>query len=210
MLSEGIPPAVIENVAKKIGMPVGPLAISDEVNLQLMLLIMSEDPHLSMHEKALQETLTTIVHKYHRTGKKEGKGFYEYPKNEKKHLWKEWATIFPVNATFNEEEIGKRLLFSMVIDAYKCLDSGVLKEAKDADVGSILGLGFPIHTGGVMSYIDYIGGVEFEKYSRFLADKHGARFELPESLKKRIADAGEGRVFYKKTDEITTVVPPSQ
>jgi 3-hydroxyacyl-CoA dehydrogenase/enoyl-CoA hydratase/3-hydroxybutyryl-CoA epimerase len=56
-------------------------------------------------------------------------------------------------ASYDEEEVGRRLLFAMVIDAYKCLDSGVLQEPKDAD---ILGLGFP-HTGGVMSYIDYIG-----------------------------------------------------
>jgi len=199
MLSEGIPPATIENVAKKIGMPVGPLAISDEVNLKLMLLIMSEDPHLTTHEKTLQETISTIVHTHQRTGKKEGKGFYEYPLNEKKHIWKQWATIFPVNTSFDEEEIGKRLLFSMVIDAYKCLDSGVLNEAKDADVGSILGLGFPIHTGGVMSYIDYIGGRKFEKYSLFLANKHGERFRLPKSLKERIATADGGRVFYSKT-----------
>ncbi|PCH76702.1 MAG: enoyl-CoA hydratase [Flavobacteriaceae bacterium] len=197
MLSEGIPPAVIENIAKKTGMPIGPLAISDEVNLKLMLLIMSEAPQLSPHEKALQQTINTIVNTHQRTGKKEGKGFYEYPANQKKHLWNEWATIYPINASFNEEEIGKRLLFSMVIDAYKCLDSGVLKEAKDADVGSILGLGFPIHTGGVLSYIDYVGGVEFEKYSQFLARTHGERFALPDSLKKRIAEADGGRVFYE-------------
>ncbi|MBL4746635.1 MAG: enoyl-CoA hydratase/isomerase family protein [Flavobacteriaceae bacterium] len=196
MLSEGIPPALIENVAKKIGMPVGPLAISDEVNLKLMLLIMNENPNLDAYEKGLKATINTLVNTHQRTGKKEGKGFYDYPLNETKHLWKEWATIFPVNNTFNEEEIGKRLLFSMVIDAYKCLESGVLKEAKDADIGSVLGLGFPIHTGGVLSYIDYIGGEEFEKYSLFLSQKHGKRFELPHSLKKRISTAAGGRVFY--------------
>ena len=87
MLREGIPPAVIENVAKKIGMPVGPLAISDEVNLKLMLDIMSEDPTLTDFEKELEKTITTIVTEHKRTGKKEGKGFYEYPKGAKKiHL----------------------------------------------------------------------------------------------------------------------------
>src|SRR5690606_11686389 len=83
MLTEGIPPAVIENVAKKIGMRVGRLAISDEVNLKLMLDIMGEDPSISGFEKELEKTLTTIVTKHQRTGKKEGKGFYEYPKGEK-------------------------------------------------------------------------------------------------------------------------------
>lgn len=197
MLTEGVPPAVIENVAKKIGMPVGPLAISDEVNLKLMLDIMSEDPTLTDFEKELEKIISTIVHTHKRPGKKEGKGFYDYPKGAKKHLWKEWSTIYPTIEDYDEEEIGRRLLFAMVIDAYKCLDSGVLKEAKDADVGSILGLGFPIHTGGVMSYIDYIGAQEFKDYADFLAQKHGERFQLPESLLERIEKAGTNRVFYK-------------
>ncbi|MEO5789365.1 3-hydroxyacyl-CoA dehydrogenase NAD-binding domain-containing protein [Gelidibacter sp.] len=197
MLTEGIPPAVIENVAKKLGMPVGPLAISDEVNLKLMLDIMGEDPNLSDFEKELEKTLTTIVTKHQRTGKKEGKGFYDYPKGEKKHLWKEWAAIYPVQTDYDEEEIGRRLLFAMVIDSYKCLDSGVLKEPKDADVGSILGLGFPIYTGGVMSYIDYIGAQEFKDYAAFLTERHGERFQLPETLLERIQNAGTNRVFYR-------------
>ena len=197
MLTEGIPPAVIENVAKKIGMPVGPLAISDEVNLKLMLDVMGEDPTLSEFEKELEKTLTTIVTTHQRTGKKEGKGFYEYPKGEKKHIWKEWAHIYPVQAVYDEEEIARRLLFAMVIDSYKCLDSGILKEPKDADIGSILGLGFPIYTGGVMSYIDYIGASQFKKYAASLTEKYGERFQLPESLLDRIQKAGTGRVFYK-------------
>lgn len=197
MLTEGIPPAVIENVAKKIGMPVGPLAISDEVNLKLMLDIMSEDPTLTDFEKTLEKTIATKVHTHKRPGKKEGKGFYEYPEGAKKHLWHEWSTIYPTVANYDEEEIGRRLLFAMVIDSYKCLESGVLREAKDADIGSILGLGFPIHTGGVMSYIDYIGAQEFKDYAALLAKKHGARFQLPESLIERIEKAGTNRVFYK-------------
>ena len=197
MLAEGIPPAVIENVAKKVGMPVGPLAISDEVNLKLMLDIMREDSNLNEHEIQLEKTITKIVTHYERTGKKEGKGFYEYPKGGKKYLWPEWAQIFPAISDYDETEIGRRLLFAMVIDAYKCLDSGVLQKPEDADVGSILGLGFPIHTGGVMGYIDYIGGAEFTDYAHKLTIKYGARFELPNSLKERINTAGDTRVFYK-------------
>jgi len=197
MLTEGVPPAVIENVAKKIGMPVGPLAVSDEINLQLMLAIMSEDPNLTAHETQLKETLMTITQVYRRTGKKEGQGFYDYPINGKKTIWKEWAVIYPPQSSFDEEEVGRRLLFAMVIDSYKCLDTGVLREPKDADVGSILGLGFPIHTGGVMSYIDYIGAEEFALYSEKLEHQYGERFQLAESLKERIKKAGTHRVFYK-------------
>lgn len=197
MLTEGVPPAVIENVAKKIGMPVGPLAISDEINLNLMLAIMSEDPNLTPHEINLRQTLVSIIETHGRTGKKEGKGFYDYPINEKKSIWKEWSKIYPPQASYDEEEVGRRLLFAMVIDAYKCLDSGVLQEPKDADVGSILGLGFPIHTGGVMSYIDYIGAKEFALYSAKLEAKYGDRFKMPQSLQERIKSAGTGRVFYE-------------
>lgn len=197
MLSEGIPPAVIENVAKKIGMPVGPLAISDEVNLKLMLDIMGEDPNLSDFEKNLEKTIADIVSTHKRTGKKEGAGFYEYPQGGKKYIWEEWKNIFPVKDTYDEEEIGKRLLFSMVIDSYKCLDAGVLKAPKDADVGSILGLGFPVYTGGVMSYVDYLGAKEFLAYADHLATVHGARFKLPTSLRDKIVASENNRVFYQ-------------
>lgn len=197
MLKEGIPPAVIENVAKKIGMPVGPLAISDEVSLKLMLDIMQENPDLTDFEKELQDTISTIVNTHKRVSKKEGKGFYDYPKEGRKHLWEEWPTIYPQQTEYDEEEIGKRLLFAMVIDSYKCLDSGVLKEPRDADIGSILGLGFPIYTGGVMSYIDYVGAQEFKDYAAGLAKKYGERFQLPKSLLERIEKAGSNRVFYK-------------
>ena len=195
MLTEGVPPAVIENVAKKIGLPVGPLASADEVSLKLITDIMNEDPNLSVQDKQLQETVNKLINDHGRIGKKVGKGFYEYPEGGKKHFWKELANIFPVNPEFDEEEVGRRLLFAMAIDSYKCLDSGVLKASKDGDVGSVLGLGFPMHTGGVLSYIDYIGGQEFSSYSKKLATKFGDQFKLPESLEKRIAEAGNGRVF---------------
>lgn len=196
MLSEGVPPAVIENVAKKIGMPVGPLAVTDEVNIQLILDVLSEDPDLTQHEIKLQKTITDIVSTHGRKGKKEGKGFYDYPANGKKTIWEGWSDIFPPQADYDEVEVGRRLLFAMVIDSYKCLDSGVLKEPKDADIGSILGLGFPIHTGGVMAYIDYVGKDEFASYAESLESKYGERFKLPESLKQRIKEANN-RVFYK-------------
>ncbi len=195
MLSEGIPPAVIDNVAKKIGMPVGPLAVSDEVTLNLMLDVMSQSPELTEKEKELQSIATEIVEKHGRSSKKSGKGFYEYPEGGKKYLWPEWKNIYPQKEDYDTDEVGKRLFHAMVIDAYKCLDSGVIREPKDADVGSILGLGFPIYTGGIMSYIDYVGAKEFQEYSEKLAAKYGERFELPASLKERIKNAKNNSIF---------------
>jgi 3-hydroxyacyl-CoA dehydrogenase/enoyl-CoA hydratase/3-hydroxybutyryl-CoA epimerase len=85
--------------------------------------------------------------------------------------------------------------YSLWLSMHKCLDSGVLQEPKDADVGSIL---IRIsHTGGVMSYIDYIGAKEFALYSTKLEAKYGERFKMPESLQERIKSAGTGRVFYE-------------
>lgn len=196
LLAEGVPPAVIENVARKIGMPVGPLAVSDEVNLKLMLDIMSQNPNLTDDEKALQNTINTIVEIHQRTGKKEGRGFYEYPQKARKYLWPEWNTIFEQQPSFDEEEIGRRMLFAMVIEAYKCLDTGIIQQPKDADVGSILGLGFPIYTGGVMAYIDYVGAEKFAQYSKKLTQKYGQRFQMPASLKNKIEQAQTGRIFY--------------
>ncbi|SMB80290.1 3-hydroxyacyl-CoA dehydrogenase NAD-binding [Hymenobacter roseosalivarius DSM 11622] len=197
MLAEGVPPAVIENVAKKIGLPVGPLAVSDEVTLNLLLDVMSQDPALTDQEGEFERLAKEIVHTHGRSSRKSGKGFYDYPAGGKKALWPEWKNIYPQQAGYDEEEVGKRLLFAMVIDAYKCLDSGVIREPKDADVGSILGLGFPVYTGGVMSYIDYVGAREFGEYAARLAEKHGERFGLPLSLKDKIAKAENNRIFYK-------------
>jgi 3-hydroxyacyl-CoA dehydrogenase/enoyl-CoA hydratase/3-hydroxybutyryl-CoA epimerase len=140
--SPKVPAAVIENVAKN-RMPVGPLAVSDEL---IYSLIMGEDQNLTAHEIQLKNTLAGIIETHQRTGKREGWGFYDYPKNEKKSIWKEWATIYPQQDSYDEEK-WKRLGCCMVIDSYKCLDS-VIREPKDADVGSILGLGFPVYTGG--------------------------------------------------------------
>lgn len=197
MLSEGVPPAVIENVAKKVGMPVGPLAVSDEVTLNLLLDVMSQSPELTNKEKELEAIAKEIVHTHGRSSKKSGKGFYDYPEGGKKSLWPEWKNIFTPQENYDVEEVGRRLLFAMVLDAYRCLDSGVIREPKDADVGSILGLGFPVYTGGILSYIDYVGAKEFGEYSDKLAAKYGERFELPQSLREKINNAENNRIFYK-------------
>lgn len=138
-----------------------------------------------------------MVNTHKRIDKKEGKGFYEYPTEGRKHLWEGWHTIYPQQSDYDEEMVGKRLLFSMVIDSYKCLYSGVLKGQRDADIGSILDLGFPIYTRGIFSYIDYIGAENFKDYAAVLAQKFGARFQLPQTLLQRIEKAGNNRVFYK-------------
>jgi 3-hydroxyacyl-CoA dehydrogenase/enoyl-CoA hydratase/3-hydroxybutyryl-CoA epimerase len=125
-------------------MPVGPLAVSDEVNLQLMLSI-CEDPNLTAHEIKLKNTLAGIIETHQRTGKKEGQGFMIIQNGKKIDLERMGNHLSPQDS-YDEEEVGKDCLPWLSIR--KCLDSGVIREPKDADVGSILGLGFPVYTGG--------------------------------------------------------------
>ena len=194
LLSEGVPPAVIENVARRVGMPVGPLAVADEVSLTLGLHVMDNMPEMPKHRRRIYEIYDTLVNEYGRAGKKVKKGFYEYPDGKEKHLWKGLTELFPpIRDYLDPETVGKRLLHIMALESYRCLEEGVLRRARDGDVGSMLGFGFPPYTGGVFSYIDYVGPGEFVADCDDFADRFGPRFEVPDSLRERAAG---GNYFY--------------
>ncbi|MCH2021273.1 MAG: 3-hydroxyacyl-CoA dehydrogenase NAD-binding domain-containing protein [Saprospiraceae bacterium] len=195
MLNEGVPPALIENVAKRIGMPIGPLAITDEISLTLPLHIMeASDVKLEGATKTLYDIYKKLSHDLGRVGKKTGRGFYEYPKDGKKYLWPELENHFPSNLNYlDADTVGKRMLHIMSLESYKCFEEGVLKTTTDGDVGSLTGFGFPPFTGGVFSYIDYIGADVFVKECDDFAERFGTRFKVPDSLRKM---AKEGKTFY--------------
>lgn len=195
MLQEGVPPAMIENIAKRVGMPVGPLAVSDEISLQLMLQVMdADDRSRDVETQNLYELIQKIALDLERPGKKAGKGFYEYPANHKKYLWPEWNKHFPSNIDYLDgTTIGKRLLHIMALESYRCLEEGVLRSTTDGDVGSITGFGFPPYTGGVFSYIDFVGLQTFVADCDRFAAAYGARFTVPDSL--RLMAKG-GKTFY--------------
>lgn len=196
LLMEGVPAAMIENIAKTKGMPVGPLAVTDEVSLTLGLHVMESDPDLHKNPDMvkLYEVQKMLVHEYGRKGKKAGAGFYEYPKNGKKRLWPKLAELFNSNVDYlDKETIGKRLLHRQALESYRCLEEGVLRSAKDGDIGSVLGWGFPIYTGGAISYIDYVGIDTFIAECDDFTQRFGARFTVPDSLRQR---AAEGKTFY--------------
>lgn len=193
MLEEGVPAAMIENVARKIGMPVGPLAVSDEVSLTLGLHVMESDPRLKEIPDLQRNYAITskMVNDYGRGGKKAGAGFYDYPEGGKKKLWKELGTIFNSNVdTLDAETIGKRILHRQALESYRCLEEGVLRSAKDGDIGSVLGWGFPIYTGGAISYIDYVGVQQFVKECDEFTERFGVRFTVPDGLRK-LAEEGK-------------------
>lgn len=192
LLKEGVPAAMIENVAKRKGMPVGPLAVSDEVSLTLGLHVMESNPDLKNDKDMMElyEIQKMLVHEHGRVGKKGGKGFYDYLPNRQKHLWPKLAELFNSNVdALDAETVGKRILHRQALEAYRCLEEGVLRSVKDGDIGSVLGWGFPIYTGGALSYIDYVGMKTFIAECDVFAERFGSRFSVPDSL-RAMAEAG--------------------
>lgn len=199
MLAEGVPPAMIENAARMAGMPVGPLALNDEVAIDLSLKILratvadlgekAVDPrHLALVER--------LVEKEGRLGRKNGKGFYDYPaKPAKKHLWPELKTLYPQldAAKVSVDELQNRFLAVIALEAVRTVEEGIVTDPREADLGTILGFGFAPYTGGALSYIDSMGAQAFVDMCKVLARKYGKQFKAPKLL---VEMAEKGETFY--------------
>ena len=192
LLEEGVPAPMIERVATKIGLPVGPLAVHDEVSLTLSVHIFESDPaEKSAAEKRSYAMVKDLVENHKRTGKRDGAGFYDYPKGGQKKLWSGLKEIYTPNVdALSEEVVKKRMLHRQVLESYRCLDEGVLRSTTDGDIGSILGWGFPIFTGGALSYIDYVGIDNFIADCDAFKAQFGERWDVPQSLRD-LAAAGK-------------------
>ncbi|WP_375202820.1 3-hydroxyacyl-CoA dehydrogenase NAD-binding domain-containing protein [Hyphococcus sp.] len=194
MVAEGIKPALIENAAKSLGMPVGPLALTDETSLELGLRIMnSTKKELGKDYKpsGVEDLLVKMVEDLGRKGRKSGGGFYEYPEGGKKHLWQGLSEYFPVSKDQPSlEEAKERLLYAQLIPASQCYAEGIVHDPQSADLGAIFGWGFAPWTGGPMSHIDTIGVDAFVRKAESLAQKYGARFNPPEKFRD-MAKAGD-------------------
>jgi 3-hydroxyacyl-CoA dehydrogenase / enoyl-CoA hydratase / 3-hydroxybutyryl-CoA epimerase len=210
MLAEGVAPALIENAGRMSGMPVGPLALSDEVSLDLMHKVAKqtrEDLGNKFVERPGGGVVNLMVEQLGRIGKKAGKGFYEYPADGKKRLWPGLVEQFkPAAEQPDVEELKRRFLYVQAIESVRCLDvqaiesvrcldENVVTDPRDADVGSILGWGFAPFTGGVLSLIDGIGAAKFVAEAKVLAKKHGNRFNPPKSL---VEMAKSGKRYYEQ------------
>jgi 3-hydroxyacyl-CoA dehydrogenase/enoyl-CoA hydratase/3-hydroxybutyryl-CoA epimerase len=197
LLAEGVNPALIENAAKMAGMPVGPLAVSDEVSLELgwkVGIATAEALGVPYPGNPAEEVTVKMVKELDRLGKKSGKGYYDYPAGGKKRLWPGLAEHFP--QAVEQPSVGlvkKRLLHRQALESARCVEEGVLKHAADGDIGSILGIGFPAWTGGALSYIDTIGIQQFVADCDELAAKYGERFAVSDWLRAR---AAAGEAFY--------------
>jgi 3-hydroxyacyl-CoA dehydrogenase/enoyl-CoA hydratase/3-hydroxybutyryl-CoA epimerase len=201
MFLEGVPPAMIENVAKMAGMPVGPLSLSDEVALDLGLKVIKAT-EADLGPNAInpdqKKLMVELVEKQNRLGRKNGKGFYDYPEKGKgqKSLWPGLGALQGKHLdpdTLDVEELKQRFLVTQAVEAARTVEEHVITDMREADVGSILGFGFAPFTGGTLSYIDFMGTKKFVELCHKLEAKYGSRFTPPKLLEEM---AAKGETFY--------------
>ena len=199
MLTEGVPAALIENVARVAGMPVGPLSLTDEVAVDLAWKILKAteaDLGAAAVDPKQKALLAEMVEKRSRFGRKNGKGFYDYPQNAPKRLWSGLADLQPNRLNVDDIDIAmlkRRLLGIQALESARCIEDRVITDVREADVGSILGFGFAPFTGGTISYIDGMGVKNFVQMCNDLAKACGERFKPSKLL---IDMANKGETFY--------------
>jgi 3-hydroxyacyl-CoA dehydrogenase/enoyl-CoA hydratase/3-hydroxybutyryl-CoA epimerase len=189
LLTEGVPPALIENAGRMTGMPMGPLEVADMVGLDTVQKITAAtraDLGAAFDGEKLYEIVTKIVMDEKRLGKKSGKGFYDYVDKHEKHLWKGLSNVVgkATSGEWKVEDIQQRLLVIQAIEAIRCLEERVVMKPADADIGSVLGWGFCPYYGGIVSYIDTIGTKNLLEQAKALSECLGSRFAPPKLLQE--------------------------
>ncbi|MBR9922137.1 MAG: 3-hydroxybutyryl-CoA epimerase [Bacteroidetes bacterium] len=189
LLQEGVPPALIENIGRQAGMPVGPLKLADELSLKLILKYEQQSsehygPKYIQHPSV--PLLEKMLNELERPGGTNKPGFYETDEAGNCHLWEGLAEHFPAKKKYlkDKEEITERFLFAQALEAVWCLQENVISSVPESNLGSIYGWGFPSFRGGVIQYIDSYGKEAFIKRCGELKDKYGPRFTVPGRLKK--------------------------
>lgn len=194
LLAEGVHPARIEMAALKAGMPVGPLAIQDEVSLTLSEHVANERYKALEAEGQIiikspaDDVIHSMIHEFNRKGKAAGQGFYDYPADAKKQLWS-GLSYWKKDNDISEQEMIDRFLFVQALDTVRCLEEGVLESVVDANVGSIFGIGFAAWTGGAVQFLNQYGLAKAVTRAKVLENKYGERFKAPQLLKDRAAHA---------------------
>ena len=196
MLREGVAPALIDNAGRQTGMPLGPLAVCDEVAIDLIVKIMRQtqaDLGDAWVPGPAFEVATRMVDELQRPGKKAGKGFYDHGEHGRS-LWPGLAELYPpAPVQPGVEEVKQRLLAIQAVEAVRCLEEGVVTSPQDADVGSILGWNFPAWTGGVCSFVDTVGAAWLVERCNDFAGRFGERFAPPPRLVALAAEGGRLR-----------------
>jgi 3-hydroxyacyl-CoA dehydrogenase/enoyl-CoA hydratase/3-hydroxybutyryl-CoA epimerase len=197
MVAEGVEPALVENAAKLVGMPLGPLQLVDETSIDLGVKI-AKATRAAMGDAypdgAVDEVLFWMAGQG-RLGKKANAGFYAYDAAGKREgLWEGLEPRYPVAK--DQPDLGTvqhRLLMAQVLEAVRALEEGVLTDIREGDVGAILGWGFAPWSGGPFGWLDIIGAAKAVEICEGLAEAHGARFAPPQMLRDM---AAKGQSFY--------------
>ncbi|PKH06216.1 3-hydroxyacyl-CoA dehydrogenase NAD-binding domain-containing protein [Moritella sp. Urea-trap-13] len=189
MLSEGIPAEVIENAAIQAGLPVGPLAIIDEVSLSLIDNVRNQArlDFKAEGKERLDNPADTVLDKLlalKRLGKLAGAGFYDYSRQGQKQLWPGLVAEFPTQDNWDIETVKDRLLFVQSLEALRAYEEGVVTSTRDANIGSIFGLGFPAWTGGVLQFVEHYGADNFKCRAQQLCEQFGPQFSSVAVLSK--------------------------
>jgi 3-hydroxyacyl-CoA dehydrogenase/enoyl-CoA hydratase/3-hydroxybutyryl-CoA epimerase len=213
MLAEGVPAPSIEQASGQAGYPAPVLQLMDELNMELAAKIrkatqeaLEAEGTTTMPDHPAFKVVDAMIEEG-RPGRLRGAGFYEYEDGKRTRLWPGLREKFPPvsdPSTLNLRDLEERMLFAEALETVKCLDEGVLETVSDANIGSIMGIGFPGWTGGSLQYINgYEGGpAGFVKRARELAAKYGERFEPPASL---VEKAESGEIYEDKAADLAAV-----
>lgn len=192
MVAEGVPAAIVENAAQLAGFPVGPLEVRDNVTLRLTLDRIETtkkdyaEEGLTYAETPEDILIARMVNEYKRLGRATGAGFYDWT-GGLKSLWSGLKIFERPEMNIPLQDVKDRMLYIQALEAVKLLDAGVIETAGEANVGSILGIGFPRWTGGVIQFINNVGVKAFVQRAQELAKLYGERFEPSQSLKNMAA-----------------------
>ncbi|MGI9156136.1 MAG: 3-hydroxyacyl-CoA dehydrogenase NAD-binding domain-containing protein [Marmoricola sp.] len=202
MLGEGVYPMSVERAATQAGYPVGTLQLSDELNMELMTKIRNatraavERDGGSYTPHPAEQVIDTMI-EGGRPSKLKGAGFYEYVDGKRAGLWKGLAEQFPPAAEQPDfEDLKDRLLFIEAVETARCFDEGVIESAAAANIGSIMGIGYPALTGGAAQFMQGYEGptgsglTGFVARANELAEKYGDRFTPPSYLTELAEQGG--------------------
>lgn len=200
MVTEGINPVLIESAARDNGSPVGPLAAVDEISQEtaykngLQAKADAEAQGKAWEDNAVSRLMDRMVNEWERKGKRHGGGYYDYPEGSQKRIWPGFREHFAPDGwtEIPYQDIRDRLLYSQSLEAVRILEEGTITSIADGNIGSIMGIGFPPHTGGVFQFINAVGLQVFVDRARELAERYGDTFAPPELLVQR---ARQGELF---------------
>ena len=203
MLLEGVPAPTIEQASSQAGYPASVLQLSDELNLKLMREIREQYRAATLAAgrdwtaHPAEQVIDRMLDEFGRGGRLAGAGFYDYVDGKRAGLWPGLRDAFvplPDPSSIALRDLEERMLFIESIESVKCLEEGVIESVADANIGSLLGIGFPAWTGGALQYINGYqhpehgrGPAAFVARAHELATHYGARFLPPPSLVEKAA-----------------------